>query len=403
MEAMANHPVALGGRTLDLQFSATTNIPLADGRVVAVPVGIPPETAAAAILAASGSLYCVAPTKYSEMIANLNAELTRMKRSLNDSDAGQESLKAKFFALDKEANSLRLRILATDKENAALRAELRDVQDRLESATTNGDALRDEVERLRTALSASQAAHAVDVEKLTDEVADLQRQIYVRDSRIDALERGHKTMTADMAVLRDDNATLRMDMASMRDDNATLRVDTSFSHLETELSRVGEFASLLEARLVKYVWPGATAHRSPVAHLGSMRYFFETYLDSEGRLKPGASIPKRFSVGPKPLDALLGGDADALVETHARWERVIEACPDIEELITPLKTVRGKIAHIKPPPASSPTSLLRALDVAHKEFLASGAGVDDERVAQVHACLEPLEGLTERLQLQPQS
>lgn len=228
-------------------------------------------------------------------------------------------------------------------------------------------------------------------------LANLPRLGVAQDRRIDALEESVKALGLDILELQADHAKLRVAMGTA----VSCPIDAVLCH-------GGEFASRLESQLVNFVWPGhsATAPRSPLRHLAPLCAFFEAYLDEDGRLKQGVAIPRRYGAAPDPTGGLLGGNADALVETHKRWALVTDACPSVVELVGELKTVRETVAYVKPPPASSAKSLLRALDVAHKQCACTctcaarddGAS-DDDRVTRVQECLEALEGLAERLQL----
>lgn len=374
---MAAPRLSTGGTTdLSVHVSATTDITLSDGRLVRVPVGVSAEAAAATILAASKSPFCVAPISYAESLVSVQRNLDAVGRELAASRHAETSLMEKYVALDKEHNSLRLKFLAVDKENVALVARISSLESDL--ATTRGDsaALSAEVTRLRSVIAKSDTAHVAEVKRLMDEVDNLKLQVDARDARVTALEGSMGLLTVEVAQLRARN-TLTL--------------------LEDELCCAGEFATKLETRLVQYAWPGASSVGSPVRFLKDVREFFNTYFDDDGRLGPGKNIPKSYHHAPPPMDSLLGGDRGAFTGVYSRRASLQTACPAFVDVIGELKKLRGKIAHVQPPQDASPSSLQRALEEAHKRYFASepAAAAGDERVTRARACLEPLGALRE--------
>ena len=255
---MAAPRLTTGGTTdVSVHVSATTDITLPDGSLVRVPVGVTAEAAAATILAASKSPFCVAPISYAESLVSVQRNLDAVGRELAASQRAEASLMDKYIALDKEHNSLRLKFLAVDKENIVLVARISSLESDL--ATTRGDnaALSAEVARLRSVISKSDAAHAAEVKRLVDQVDDLKQQVDdlkqqvdARDARVIALEGSVGLLTIEVAQLRARN---------------------TLSLLEDELCCAGEFATKLETRLVQYVWLGASSVGSPVRFLKDVR------------------------------------------------------------------------------------------------------------------------------------
>ena len=422
----APQPAAVGTNDLIVHVSGTSDITLPDGSLVRVPVGVSPESAASAILSASRSPYCVAPSSYAESLVAVRQNLDAVGRELAASRHAEASLTDKFVALDQEYNSLRLKFLAVDKENVALVARVRSLESELATARSDSDALGAEVGRLRAVLAKSDAVHTAEVKSLVDEVNCLKQEVCVHDARIATLEASvvslkgdvvsltaekvpltaenlslkaeHVSLTAEHMSLTAEQVSLRAELVSLKAEVADLRARTTLSQLEVELCCAGELATKLEMKLVQHTWPGALSVGSPVPFLKDIRVFFDKYFDGHGRLGSGKTIPKGYHHAPPPMRRLLDGDADAFTETYVRWASLQTACPAFVDVIDELKMLcGGKIAHVQPPQASSPMSLWRALNVAHEQYVASepAAGAGDERVARALECLVLLEALRE--------
>jgi hypothetical protein len=364
----APQPVSLDTTDLSVHVTATTDIVLPDGNCLRVPVGVPPESAAQAILSSSRSPFCAAPISHAQSLVSIRQNLDAVSRELTASRQAEALLSKKYFALDKEHCSLRLEFLAVDKENALLTARIVSLDGELLKAHGESAALKAEVERLRSSLAESDAWHAAEVERLKDQVDGLKNEVFSRDARVTALEGSVANLTSEVVQLR---------------------ANSSLSRLEDELSRAGEFASKLETRIVQDLWPGASQVGSPVRFLKDISVFFNSYFDGSGRLERGKVVPKSYHHAPSPMREFLAGDTTAFAAMYARWTTLQETCPAFVDVIGELKNLRDEIAHVQPPPGSSPASLRAALEDAQRLYETSG-GAGDERVSRACDALDPL-------------